>query len=69
MTNEKLEQLVRDSAPLTERLQKCTRIIGELCRERRPPSMSIPVQWYDEDFFMSVTLSDAIDALAIPQEE
>ena len=61
-TSEKLEQQVRESGTLIERLQECRERIGKMCKEGRPPKMTIPVQWCDDDFFISVTLQDAIAA-------
>jgi hypothetical protein len=62
MSQEELEQRVRDSGSLIERLDKCHEMIGKMCKEVRPPRMTIPVQWDDEDFFISVTLQYAIRA-------
>lgn len=59
---EELEKKVRESGSLEERLQDCRRRISKMCREGRPPKMTIPVQWDDDDFFISVTLQDAIAA-------
>lgn len=56
---EELEQKVRESGSLVERLESCCARIGKMCSEGRPPKMTIPVQWYDDDFFISVTLKDA----------
>src|SRR5574338_999661 len=58
-TAEELEQKVRESGSLSERLESCRARIGKMCKERRPPKMTIPVQWDDDDFFMSVTIQDA----------
>ena len=62
-TLEELEGRVRESGTLESRLDECHTRIGKMCSERRPPSMTIPVQWYDDDFFISTTLKDAITAL------
>jgi hypothetical protein len=59
---EELENRVRESGTLTERLNECRVRVGKMCSERRPPKMTIPVQWDDDDFFISVTLKDAMDA-------
>lgn len=59
-TKEQLEQRVRESAPLAERLQQCYQRIGKMCSEGRPPRMCIPVQWDDDDFFITTTLQDAL---------
>ncbi len=61
-TQEKLEARVRE-IPLAERLRLCREMVGEMCSERGPPKMTIPVQWYDEDFFIGVTIEDAIRKL------
>lgn len=60
---EQLEQRVRDSAPLLERLEDIRKRVGGMCSERRGPKMTIPVAWYDDDFFIATTVRDAIDAL------
>jgi len=67
MSQEELENQVRDSGSLIERLDKCHEMIGKMCKEGRPPKMTIPVQWHDEDFFISVTLQDAIAAQQVLQ--
>ncbi len=68
----KREQQIIDSihaeGPLAWRLEKCREMIGRMCAEGRPPNMSIPVQWYDEDVFISQTLKDAIEALVEPAD-
>lgn len=58
-TQELLEQKVRESGSLVERLESCRARIAAMCKEGRPPKMTIPVQWDDDDFFISVTLKDA----------
>lgn len=63
MTFEEVEKLIRDSAPLSERLEESRRRIGCMCSERRPPRMRIPAQWDDDDLFIATTLKDAIAAL------
>lgn len=55
---EKYEKIIRET-PLQERLDKCQHAIGKMCSERRPPKMTIPAQWYDEDIYISTTLMDA----------
>jgi hypothetical protein len=62
----KLEELkdgVRAFGSLAERLDECSRRIGFMCMQCRGPRMSIPVQWDDDDFFISTTLQDATSAL------
>ena len=56
---EELEGIVRESGSLVERLEMCRARIAAMCKEGRPPKMTIPVQWNDDDFFISVTLKDA----------
>jgi len=63
-TQLELENEIRKT-PLLERLAKCREMIGKMCSERRPPKMTIPVQWYDEDIFISITLKDAIAELSL----
>lgn len=63
MSQEEYEQRVRDSDLLEVRLDKCHTMIGNMCKERRPPKMTIPLQWSDEDFYISVTIADAIKEL------
>ncbi len=63
MNEKELEARVRDT-PLTERLEKCKSLIGQMCSQDRPPKMSIPVQWDDEDFFISTTINDARELTA-----
>ncbi len=62
MTQEKLEQDVRQ-IPLTERLSRANEMIAQMCKQGRPPKMTIPVRWDDEDFFIGVTLRDAVEQL------
>lgn len=57
-TQEDLQNRIRE-IPLLERLDKCLEMLGKMCSELRPPKMSIPVQWYDEDEYISTTLQDA----------
>jgi hypothetical protein len=60
---EVLEERVRQDGTLIERLGKCAGMIGVMCKEGRPPQMSIPVRWNDEDFYISTTITDAIAAV------
>ena len=59
---DELEARVRET-PLSERLSDCRKRIGKMCSEGRPPRMCIPVQWDDDDFYISTTLADAQRAL------
>ena len=61
-TKESLEQRVRETDLLT-RLEECQRRIGRMCSDGRPPRMSIPVQYHDDDFYICTTLRDALTAL------
>ena len=54
--------------PLEERLKKCQGMIGKMCSEGRPPKMTIPVHWDDEDFFISNTIGDALEKIASSQQ-
>lgn len=63
-----LEARVRET-PLPERLKECQRRIGNMCAERRGPKMSIPVEHYDDDFYICTTLQDAITAHAQGRRE
>ena len=47
------------SIPLLERLDKSQDMIAKMCSEGRPPKMSIPLQWDDDDCYISQTLKDA----------
>jgi len=51
--------------PLLERLKQVNRMVGGMVKERRPPKLSIPAQWYDEDLFIMVTIHDAIVRIAL----
>ena len=63
---DELEARVRET-PLSERLSDCRKRIGKMCSEGRPPRMCIPVQWDDDDFYISTTLNDAQRALDAAQ--
>lgn len=69
MSQRELEDQVRGSGTLKERLNKCHEMIGKMCKYGRPPKMTIPVHWDDEDFFISVTLQDAEGELERLQEQ
>ena len=60
---EELKQRIRET-PLDERLDNAKRRIGRMCSEGRPPRMTIPVQYDDDDFYISTTLSDAQATIA-----
>jgi len=59
---EELEKKIRASASLVERLADSKARIGKMCSDLRPPKMSIPVNWNDDDVFITVALQDAIAA-------
>lgn len=63
MSFELLDTQVRESAPLVERLKECQDRIAKMCKERRPPKMTIPVQWNDDDIFIIGTLKEALEHL------
>ena len=63
---DELEAQVRKTS-LRERLDECRTRIGKMCSEGRPPRMCIPVQWDDDDFYISTTLADAQRALDAAQ--
>ena len=60
---EELKQQVRETL-LSERLVEARSRIGKMCSEGRPPRMTIPVQYDDDDFYISTTLSDAQATIA-----
>jgi rubredoxin len=68
MADERLEAIktVIRQTPLEERLTEGRDLISKLCSQGRPPRMSIPVNAADEDFFLIVTLEDALNALQSP---
>lgn len=49
--------------PLTDRLAEIPDRISKMCSRGRPPRMSIPVQWDDDDWFITYTVQDALAAL------
>lgn len=57
-TEKKLLGRLRETS-LRERIEIAQAMIGHMCRDGRPPKMSIPVQWADEDFYITNTLADA----------
>lgn len=61
-TLERLKARLRET-PLLQRLRESQQRIGKMCSEGRCPSMSIPVRETDDDFFISNSLADAIEAL------
>ena len=70
-TKEMLEARVRET-PLGNRLKECQKRIGNMCAELRGPKMSIPVEYYDDDFYICTTLADAqatVEALQRERDE
>lgn len=67
-TCEELKAWVRAFGSLAERLDECSRRIGLMCSEGRCPRMSIPVQWDDDDFFITTTLQDAMRGNQVRKE-
>ena len=55
-------ELLRETS-LLDRLQRCIEIIGDICKERRRPKMSVPVHYSDEDFYVVNTVKDAFDLI------
>ena len=49
--------------PLLERLDMCQTMICEMCSNSRPPKMSIPVRWSDEDQLIIQTLQDSVEVI------
>lgn len=49
--------------PLAARLARISGMIAEMCKEKRPPKMSLPVNARDEDVFITTTVEDAAEAL------
>lgn len=62
-TIEELDSRLRE-IPLLERLDESWKMIGEMCKNGKPPKMSIPVQWDDEDQYIAVSLRDAMEEIA-----
>lgn len=63
-TKDKIRQI-----PLEDRLPRAKKMISEMCREYRPPHMSIPVSVHDEDIFIVTTLGDALDQITKMKKE
>ena len=61
-TVETLKLRVREIS-LNERVKMCRKMIGGMCSKGRPPKMTIPVHWDDEDFFITTTLTDLEKAI------
>lgn len=52
------------SIPLAERLAQIPDRISKMCAQGQPPRMSIPVQWNDDDWFITYTVKDALAAIS-----
>lgn len=63
MSFEELDKKVSESAPLLVRLDDCMDRIGKMCKEGRPPQMTIPCQWNDDDIFIVATIKEAVEQL------
>lgn len=63
MDSEGIKKKVSESAPLLERLDDCMYRVGRMCSELRPPKMTIPVNWNDDDLFITTTILEAIDVI------
>jgi hypothetical protein len=63
MSFEILDKKVSESAPLLDRLDDCMTRIGKMCSEGRPPKMTIPCQWNDDDIFITATIKEAVEQL------
>lgn len=58
-----------DSDALVKRLRDCKNRIGDMCKEGRPPKMSIPARPdYDDDLIICTAIDDAIAALTAPAD-
>lgn len=72
MSFEEIDKKIAESAPLLERLDDCMTRIGKMCSEGRPPKMTIPVNWNDDDVFIVATIKEAVEQLraadAAPRE-
>lgn len=54
---------IRESASLVDRLKECRERVARMAREQKPPRMSIPVNWSDDDVFIDEALENAITIL------
>jgi hypothetical protein len=63
-----LKDMIRSSGNLSERLEQSLRRISKMCIEGRPPRMTIPPEWADDDVFICLTIEDAIAALGKGEE-
>ena len=59
MTIEEIEKQIRDSDTLDKRLDSSRNRIAKMCKDGRPPKMTIPVNWDGDDVFISTTIQDA----------
>lgn len=62
-----LQQQARSAGTLQERLEQSRTRIATMCADLRGPRMSIPVRATDDDYFICLTLQDAIEALNATQ--
>lgn len=62
-TYKALQERLR-TVPLNERLAKIPELVGQMCSKGRPPRMTVPVQWDDDDVWISTTVTDALARIA-----
>lgn len=67
-TVESLNESIR-KIPMIDRLKTLIEIIADLCKESRRLKMSIPVQPYDEDIFITETLRELLEIFKCVQCE
>lgn len=60
---ERLQDRLR-FVPLTERLARIPALVSAMCCQGRPPKMTVPVQWDDDDVWIITTVRDALLRLA-----
>ncbi len=68
-TLEDVKAQVRGSGFLSDRINACKNMIGKMCSEGRPPRMSVPVEFWNEDIFIVTTMEDAQAELAAAKAE
>ena len=60
-TEEDINNKIREYGSLEKRLDKCIDVIADLTSNRRPPQISIPPHYMDDDLFIITTIEDAIE--------
>lgn len=58
-TEEHFAKRIKETGTLRTRLAECSRRIGKMCSEGRPPRMSIPAHWDDDDVYITQTVEEA----------